>query len=224
MRNLGGYYRSLSLNIQQPHTLLERFFPPINTFCGSDGVTVKFKYIKYLELDPLCTTFLAVTEAPVSKNIVVKFVHRYNDVAHTLLADNDMAPNLLFYGKLSSVRDTYPSCDGLNMVVMDYIDGLTADIAHMRKLLPPDFLDQVRRILALLHHHNYVFGDLRGPNIMVTKDNKVMFIDFDWVGKDGESHYPIIMAQTIDWPEGVKDGLGVMLKEHDTHMLLRLLP
>lgn len=59
-----------------------------------------------------------------------------------------------------------------------------------------------------------MFGDLRLPNIMVTKDNEVMFIDLDWVGRDGESRYPIIMAQSIDWPEGVKDGLGVMLKEH----------
>ena len=81
-----------------------------------------------------------MTEAPVSKNIVVKFVHRYNEEAHELLAANDVAPKLLFYGKVSSVRDTHPSCGSLNMVVMDYIDGLTADIALVRKLLPPDFL------------------------------------------------------------------------------------
>lgn len=57
---------------------------------------------------------------------------------------------------------------------------------------------------------------------MVTKDNEVMFIDFDWVGKDGESLYPIMMAQTINWPDDVKRGLGVMRKEHDTYMLSEL--
>ena len=120
--------RSLSLSIQ-PHVILERFFPSINTFCGSEGSIVKFKLIKHLELDSICTTFLAVTEAPVSKNIVVKFVHRYNEEAHKLLADKDIAPKLLYYGKIISVRDSYPSCGGLHMVVMDYVDGMTRHCA-----------------------------------------------------------------------------------------------
>ncbi|KAF8797534.1 hypothetical protein BYT27DRAFT_7204326 [Phlegmacium glaucopus] len=135
-----------------------------------------------------------------------------------------MAPKLLHYGKVGGIRDSDLSRGHLYMVVMDYVDGMTADIAHLRKLLPPNFLDQVKGILTRLHDHGYVFGDLRGPNIMVTKDDKVMFIDFDWVGKDGECRYPIIMAQSINWPEGVRNGLGVMKKEHDLHMLLQLVP
>ena len=30
------------------------------------------------------------------------------------------------------------------------------------------------------------------------------------------------MSQSIEWPEGVKDGLGVMKKEHDFEMLGQL--
>jgi len=75
-----------------------------------------------------------------------------------------------------------------------------------------------------LHQADYVFGDLRGPNVMITKNNEVMFIDFDMVGKHGESTYPIMMSPSIQWADGVADGLCVMLKEHDLEMLKRLVP
>lgn len=223
-RSLAAYYQSL---IIQPHPIRERFFPSINTYREADNSIVKFKFIRHLEPHSICITFLAVTEAPGSKIIVVKFVHRYNEEAHRLLADRDMAPKLLYCGEVGSIRASaraehgHPK-DHLHMIVMDYVDGLRADIAHWHKSLPQNFLEQVKAILAHLHDHDYVFGDLRGQNIMVTKNDRVLFIDFDWVGKDGESRYPIIMAESIDWPEGVKDGLGVMKKEHDMYMLKRL--
>lgn len=101
----------------------------------------------------------------------------------------------------------------LRMVVMDYVEGATVDRAPS---VPSTFRKQVEAILTLLHAHGFVFGDLRGPNLMVREDTrKVVLIDCDWIGKDGESQYPIVMSQSIKWPEGVKDGLGVMKKEHD---------
>jgi hypothetical protein len=151
--------------------------------------------------------------------IVVQFVHRYNKEAHTLLANSDMAPNLLYFGKVG-VRDGDPSYGHLQMVVMDYVEGTTVDRAP---ILPSSFREQVQAMLELLHDNGYVFGDLRGPNLMLKKDKKtVVLIDCDWIGKDGESRYPIAMSQTIEWPEGVKNGLGVMKKEHDVEMLERL--
>ena len=90
------------------------------------------------------------------------------------------------------------------MVVMDYVNGMTADILEKHKLLPSNFFEEVEKILSHLHNRGYVFGDLRSPNVMVRDDDrKVMFIDFDWVGKDGESTYPIIMSESISWPQGV---------------------
>lgn len=35
--------------------------------------------------------------------------------------------------------------------------------------------------------------------------------------------YPLIMAESINWPEDVKAGLGMMKKEHDIYMLKQLL-
>ena len=59
---------------------------------------------------------------------------------------------------------------------------------------------------------------------MITKNNEVIFIDFDMVGKHGESTYPVVMSPSIQWADGVTDGLGVMMKEHDLEMLERLVP
>ena len=67
-----------------------------------------------------------------------------------------------------------------------------------------------------------MFGDLRGPNVMITKNNEVIFIDFDMVGKHGESTHPIMMSPSIQWADGVADGLHVTLKERDLEMLKRL--
>jgi hypothetical protein len=70
-----------------------------------------------------------------------------------------------------------------------------------------------------------VFGNLRdGPNVIITKNNEVIFIDFDMVGKHGESTYPVVMSPSIQWADGVTDGLGVMMKEHDLKMLEWLVP
>jgi serine/threonine protein kinase len=88
--------------------------------------------------------------------------------------------------------------------------------------LPPTFLEEVRRILNHLHYNDLVFGDLRGANIMITRNNKVKFVDFDWAGNEGVSRYPLLLSQQIQWPDGVGDGLTVMKKEHDLDMLTRL--
>jgi len=53
---------------------------------------------------------------------------------------------------------------------------------------------------------------------MVTKNKKVKSIDFDWVGKDGVSRYPLLLSKQIRWADGV-EGLAVMEKRHDFDML-----
>ena len=63
----------------------------------------------------------------------------------------------------------------LRMVVMDYVEGTTVDCAPS---VPSTFRKQVEAILTLLHAHGFVFGDLRGPNVMVREDTqKVVLID-----------------------------------------------
>ncbi len=80
---------------------------------------------------------------------------------------------------------------------------------------------QVRKAIELLHGHNFVFGDLRLPNVMVTRDMKVRLIDFDWAGVDGQARYPLLISEGIGWPEGV-EALALMTREHDLDMLKRL--
>ena len=217
MNRLEAYYHSLKVQPFLPNKLHARFFPSINTYRAPNSTLINFRFVKPLESKSTCTTFLAETEGPFPRPIVVKFVHRYNEEAHNLLAASNMAPKLLYFGKVG-VRDDDPSYGHLQMVVMDYIDGTTVDRAPN---LPSSFREQVQAILTLLHKHDFVFGDIRGPNLMLTKDGKVVLIDCDWIGKHEESQYPIMMSQSIKWPEGVKDGLGVM-KEHDIEMLDQL--
>lgn len=222
MRRLDAFYQSLKIHSQPaiPKKLEPRYFPSVNAYRGSEGTIIDFTFIIPLELDSVCTTFLAKTEGPASSLIVVKFVHRYNKEAHELLAAKGMAPKLRYCNEVG-VRDGDPSYGHLRMIVMDFVDGETVEKAET---LPPTFGQQIRDILSVLHQADYVFGDLRGPNVMITKNNKVMFIDFDMVGKHGESTYPIMMSPSIQWPDDVLDGLCVMLKGHDLEMLNRLVP
>ncbi|KAJ3512189.1 hypothetical protein NLJ89_g3661 [Agrocybe chaxingu] len=222
LRRLDAFYKSLKIQSQPPipKKLEPRYFPSINAYRGPDDTIINFTFIIPLELDSVCTTFLAKTEGPVSEPIVVKFVRRYNKEAHQLLAAKGMAPKLRYCGKVG-VRDGDPSYGHLRMIVMDFVDGETVDKAET---LPPTFHQQIQDILTVLHQADYVFGDLRGPNVMITKNDEVVFIDFDMVGKHGASTYPIMMSPSIQWADGVADGLGVMMKEHDLEMLQRLVP
>ena len=49
-----------------------------------------------------------------NKEVIVKFTARYNEVAHRLLADADLAPKLHFCERVIG---------NLYMVVMDRVDG-----------------------------------------------------------------------------------------------------
>lgn len=78
---------------------------------------------------------------------------------------------------------------------MGYVDGKTA---HQRYQLPQPILDQVEEALGILHATNIVFGDLRHPNIMINKDERVLFIDFDWCGMHEEDTYPVSLNDFRD--------------------------
>ncbi|TFK72797.1 hypothetical protein BDN72DRAFT_815502 [Pluteus cervinus] len=221
LHRLKGYYESLEVRPHIENKIHPLCFPSINAYRASDNSIVNFAYIEPLERESICTTFLAETLEATSKRIVIKFVDGkfYGDKAHKLLADNGMAPELLYFGRVG-IQEEAPSYGHLRMVVMDYIDGITAKVAQD---LPQSFTRRVRDIVTVLHSNGYVFGDLRSPNIMITTTQEVKFIDFDWAGEDGKSTYPLLMSERINWPEGVEIGGAVMKKEHDIFMLEQLL-
>jgi serine/threonine protein kinase len=57
---------------------------------------------------------------------------------------------------------------------------------------------ELRRAVHLLHDHGLVFGDLRPPNVMITKAHRVKLIDFNWAGEKGQARYPVVGSISFD--------------------------
>jgi Protein kinase domain len=219
VEKLRDYYVGLKVITSDTEDLHPLFFPSICTYCDEKGRFIHFQYIKPLEFDSTCVTFHAKTTSGTPKDIVVKFVHRYHygEEAHRLLASESLAPQLFYHGKIG-VLEGDPSYGHLRMVVMEYIDGETLDQV---KRIPPTFMDQIRYALDVLHGKGYIFGDLRRSNIMITKNEEVKLIDFDWAGIHAESRYPFLVSPGLTWPAGV-EALSIMKTEHDDEMFARL--
>ncbi|KAH9058919.1 hypothetical protein EDB83DRAFT_2520665 [Lactarius deliciosus] len=182
---LRQFYTNLSLHDSQEDP--QRFYPFIRQYTVG-GQVVKFSYQDYLTQktpEHAKAMFLATTETEDGREprrqIVVKFVQRYNADAHRLLATAGLAPKK-FYSPTE-----HPDLAGLTMVAMEFVDGKPAH-QHCGSLqLPPSISDQLKKPLEILHENNFVFGDFRHPNIMITKDGRVRLIDFDWCGVHGEA-------------------------------------
>ena len=221
LKKLTSCYESLDPTGDGPAD--SRYFPSITAYRPHGGGHVKFKYVGYLENCPDCMTLRARTETMPAQDIVVKFVDRYGQRAHQILADHGLAPKLLYCGS-PRLNDDEPSYQSISMVVMEYIDGDTFAVAKQKKSeeLAETVRSAVRRALELLHSHGLVFGDLRPPNVMITKHGEVKLIDFGWAGEEGQAKYPSLISPAIAWPEGVKS-LAVMRREHDLDMLSQLI-
>ena len=233
-RNLGKlkkYYELLSspssssqLNLTKSIRDSRHFFPSVNTYYDSKQDTnVKFDYIRPLETDPACITFLAQTCSKTdSRLIVVKFIEWYGEPAHRLLAEHDFAPQLFYFGRVS--KSGTPSYRSLRMVVMEYLQGSTvaqllADPSrnHPTHILDLELIAELERIIKFLHSHDYVYGDLRGPNIMITLEKNIKLIDFDWAGKVGHVKYSNFLSPKIGWPAGAERGKPITA-QHDLEM------
>ncbi|KAL5631181.1 hypothetical protein ACGC1H_006876 [Rhizoctonia solani] len=203
-----------------------RAFPYLTHYLDSTGQVVHFAYRKGLcPNNPEKAIFLAETidkENP--KPIIVKFVQNYNADAHRLLAENKLAPELLYDGTMYPQDQPGPEH---SMVVMEFVQGV--DLEWSRSRLPRSAFNDIKAAVDLLHSHDWVFGDLRGPNVMVLQDStgkatgRAMLIDFDWCGKHLEGRYPLKMNMTLNWPGDVRPR-AVMDKQHDLYMLNQLDP
>ncbi|KAI0250721.1 hypothetical protein BJV78DRAFT_530877 [Lactifluus subvellereus] len=204
LAKLEKFYNGLKSPPLFPDKPHPRFFPHITSFPTGDAhhTTTHFQYLKSLEDDPACVTYLAEitghgqgdTTPPATEGgdkVVVKFVASYGVKVHEFLAQRGWAPVLRYYGPCP-LRETGLSNDfpeparcvlpGLHLpspmdiVVMDYIYSQSP---------PKDALLQIENVLAVLHAEGYVFGDLRQPNILFDTGG-VKFIDFNWSGKYDE--------------------------------------
>jgi serine/threonine protein kinase len=217
---LKEYYLGIKIQkIEEPQH--SRYFPSINTYCvDSTKEAVSFTYLRPLENNATCVTFLARTNEQKPKHIVVKFVERYGEAAHRLLEEQGTAPRLFYFGQVG-VNQGDPTYGHLRMVVMEYLDGNTVREASKLGNIPTTFLEQVRKPLDYLHEQGFVFGNLRDVNVMITRNREVKLIDFDWAGKEQQVRYPLFLSDEKKWADGVTPG-GIIEKGHDIVMLGRL--
>ena len=133
-----------------------------------------------IHADPSRLLFVASTTGDTL--IVIKFTRRYCAELHALCAKLGRAPQLLAFERLPG---------GWCGVAMEYI--LTAvplrsiPKDHAKR---PRWQQELQEVMSQFHGENLVHGDLRDTNIIVEKDERVLLIDFDWGGKDGETVYP----------------------------------
>jgi endonuclease YncB( thermonuclease family) len=87
-----------------------------------------------------------------AQDIIVKFVDRYGQKAHQILADEGLAPKLLYCGS-PHLNTGEPPYQSISMVVMEYVDGDTFAVAKQKISIESaeTVRSAVRRALALLH-------------------------------------------------------------------------
>lgn len=147
--------------------------------------------------------------------VKVKFTLQYGYEAHALLAKKGLAPQIRHYENLEN---------GWIVVVMDSVAGPDMESGG-RVDASPRAIKDIEDAVRTLHEENWVFGDLRRPNIMLCEreapggktEQGAMLVDFDWVGKDGVQRYPWSLNPDFKWAKGMK-ARGIMKKEHDLGM------
>ena len=123
LEQLEKYYR----DVREPPNRRVRYFP-LATEYRKDGRTVKFEYTDFLKSPgESCVAFLARECDDPTRTIVVKFVERYGEEAHRLLAGEGLAPALLYYGDIWHSGPERHGCGARKMVVMEYVEGVVAE-------------------------------------------------------------------------------------------------
>jgi tRNA A-37 threonylcarbamoyl transferase component Bud32 len=115
----------------------------------------------------------------------------------------------------------YKTVGRWGVLVTEYVYGETVDIA-LRKL--PDkqqqqaLLKKVEKVGNEMHQLRIVHGDLRVPNILISREERVYLIDLDFAGEEGKAVYPLFLNEQIQWPDGVEANKPIT-KAHDRYWL-----
>ncbi|KAG8694312.1 hypothetical protein FRC11_002276, partial [Ceratobasidium sp. 423] len=162
--------RSFYANLPGPDQGAASTLPYPTDFVDPNGKKVKFKYKGHVNRTGTPSgkkvlVFFAQTLDDPPKRVVVKFVSRYNSAAHRLLANESLAPKLLYDG--TTYPEDQPGPES-NMIVMERIRGV--ELGRYDEDLPDCVSTDLKRALELLHSQGLVFGDLRPPNVMLVQD------------------------------------------------------
>jgi serine/threonine protein kinase len=222
LQTLDEFFRTIPL-FPSKSPLSTRLFPHICSYSRTEGVRIQFRYVAKLAGNSPDKAIFKAQRQGDKQYVVVKFVERYNAEAHRILTERNLAPELLYVGKVSQPPSQFHSMvRTLLMVVMEFLSGSTAQDVFYKAPLPSPVFKDVWAAIKILHERDIVFGDLRRPNIMVLKASAKL-VDFDWCGKDGEAKYPVNLNDLgdISWHPDVQRG-STMRKEHDLFMLRTL--
>ena len=225
-RELEHYYNGIG-----PSPRSDSSFMYPNPITANKTPLPVIKYDKYLGLDGLPietvpdlgarSTAVYTGTLEGGELVLIKFTYRYNEPAHILLAEADLAPRLHFFN---------PIIGNLFMIVMDYIPNAKSVWRLRDQGIPllSVISEQVEHAVSLLHDRNIVFGDLRDGNVLFIKsgdgdltEDRVMLVDFDWAGSHGIDRYSATLNIHGGWAEGVSPH-GFMRKEHDLWQMARL--
>ena len=152
--------------------------------------------------------YVALTSGPKPEKIVVKFTRKYGKELHEFCADQNYSPKLLAYERLPG--------DWIG-VAMEFV----ASACHFfeSKFIQEcgrRWLEEMDKMVAAIHGAGYVHGDLRPPNFVVD-GKKLLLIDFDWGGNEGDAMFPDIELQRII---RIDRNDTMITKEHDQRVLM----
>ncbi|CAI2183281.1 9445_t:CDS:1, partial [Funneliformis geosporum] len=205
---LKNYYEGLTLS---KDVNCQWFYPFPREYQDDKKMNISFTYDDWFTEDHNKFIWRATTDKQCK--IVVKLAQTYNEIAHKLCAVNGFAPKLLYVNKTV--------VDGWWFIVMELIEGVTLcddEITDKEYLI---IMNDVTKVIHLLHGKNLVFGDLRSTNIIIRKaDNKIqtMVFEFDSCGEHQISCYQPSMSSTIEGPPGA-EAYALLDKSHDLYWL-----
>lgn len=86
-------------------------------------------------------------------------------------------------------------------------------------ILPSRNASKPQDAIDHLHAKDLVFGELRAPDVILTGEETLVLIDFDWCGRDQQARYPADIS--VDWADGAGPD-RVMMKEHDIYRMRKM--
>jgi serine/threonine protein kinase len=212
---LNEFYQNLTLEKSLDH----RFFPYVWHFQSDGNNTISFTYVCELSDDPTRTIWKGTHED--GRSIVIKYTSKYCSTAHNICANAGFIPGLLYCSDNAEAK----RFGGFRMIIIEYIDGITLDQRFDEDTIDAsyclDIYRDVKSAIIALHKENFVFADLRFPNILIFETVDEMhanLIDFDWCGKHNVDSYPSSMNEDIPWPLGAEPD-ALLKKAHDLYWL-----
>ncbi|KAI6113728.1 hypothetical protein EDD16DRAFT_1864824, partial [Pisolithus croceorrhizus] len=154
--------------------------PPISSLHDPrSGTLIGFEILEFFP-DRAAGRYLYSAKTTDGKEIMVKFTRHYSSEPHMYCADRGCAPALLGFERLPGV---------FFGIAMEYVASAFPISVSPYTEKHREWATRLRKLVESFRAEGLVHGDLRYSNIVCDQD-RVMLIDFDWGGKEGEVSYP----------------------------------